>query len=114
MKINILGSEWELFERTRAEDEKLNGCMGYSDHTLKHLVALNPEGAKEDFCNSDAEFEKRRIIRHEIIHAFLYESGLSYDAVAVNNWACNCEMIDWFAIQAPKIYAAFATVGCLN
>lgn len=40
-----------------------------------------------------------KVTRHEIIHAFLEESGLADNS----EWARNEEMIDWFAIQLPKI-----------
>ena len=36
----------------------------------------------------------KKVIRHELVHAFLFESGLS-----VNSWADNEEIVDWIAIQ---------------
>ena len=51
---------------------------------------------------------KNSVKRHELIHAFLYESGL--DACS---WANNEEMVDWIAIQFPKLFKAFQEVGCL-
>ena len=49
---------------------------------------------------------KKVVIRHELIHAFLFESGL--DAAS---WAMNEEMVDWFALQAPKLMKAFEEAG---
>ena len=43
------------------------------------------------------------MIRHEIIHAFLYESGMKECSSATQSWVENEEMVDWFAIQIPKI-----------
>ena len=36
---------------------------------------------------------------HEIVHAFLHESGLSSNS----EWAMNEEIADWIALQLPKI-----------
>ena len=42
------------------------------------------------------------------------KSGLSANAVVPEGgWAKNEEMIDWLAIQAPKIYKVFKKAGCL-
>jgi len=49
------------------------------------------------------------VIRHELIHAFLFKSGL--DACA--EWARNEEMVDWLAIQFPKLMKAFQEADCL-
>ena len=51
---------------------------------------------------------KNKIKRHEIIHAFLYESGLASSC----DWACE-EMVDWLAIQAPKLFKEFKTLDIL-
>ena len=45
---------------------------------------------------------KRHILVHEMVHAFLLESGL--DDQTVNFWAKNEEMIDWIALQLFKMY----------
>lgn len=40
--------------------------------------------------------------RHELVHAFLWESGLD-----VQSWANNEEIVDWIAIQFNKMLVAF-------
>ena len=68
--------------------------------------------AKKNF--NEREIQTKETLRHEIIHAFLFESGLqSSSAVLETGWACNEEMIDYFAIQSPKIFEAFKEVDCL-
>ena len=48
------------------------------------------------------------------MHAFLNESGLQSAANACDgSWARNEEMVDWFAIQSPKIYKVFAELDIL-
>jgi hypothetical protein len=50
----------------------------------------------------------KRTLRHEIIHAFLCESGLAANSVVFSDgWACNEEMVDWFAMQGEKIHDAW-------
>ena len=49
------------------------------------------------------EAYKNKIARHEVLHAFLYESGLSNNSLSADGWAENEEMVDWFAIQFYKI-----------
>ena len=53
-------------------------------------------------------------LRHEITHAFLNESGLQNDtSVPGSGWATNEEMVDWIAIQFPKMKKAFEEADCL-
>lgn len=40
-----------------------------------------------------------KTLRHEIVYAFLHESGLSSNS----EWAMNEEIVDWIALQLPKI-----------
>ena len=48
----------------------------------------------------------------QIVHAFLYESGLRQNAYGSKCWAKNEEMIDWMAIQIPKIQRAYKEAYC--
>lgn len=49
----------------------------------------------------------KKVKRHEIIHAFLFESGLSECSYKSDEWAKNEEMVDWFAHQGLKLYKAW-------
>ena len=53
------------------------------------------------------------MLRHEIIHAFLFESGLECNSLKTYNWAENEEMVDWFAIQSPKIFILYKELNIL-
>ena len=60
------------------------------------------------------ENNMREALRHEIVHAYLYESGLASNTFAPKTpWAKNEEMVDWFANQGPKIYKTWEECSCL-
>lgn len=61
----------------------------------------------------DLESYENKVIRHEIIHAFLYESGIWVNSNDVEQWSMNEEMVDWIAIQFPKIYEAYKQAKCI-
>mgnify|MGYP006920286833 CR=1 FL=1 len=53
-------------------------------------------------------FFLRTTLLHELIHGFLFESGLNSEST--DDWAENEEMIDWFALQFKKIAKVVATI----
>jgi hypothetical protein len=113
-KVNILGTEYIVKEKKIAEDELLDSRDGYTDWTTREIVVRREQEQEEgSLKNMDAYI--REVVRHEIIHAFLFESGLDASANSVfGSWAKNEEMVDWFAIQGQKIYKAWQDVGCLD
>ena len=50
-----------------------------------------------------------KVLRHEIVHAFLIESGM-FQA----SWGGNEDIVDWIALQIPKMVDAMKSVGCLD
>ena len=107
MRINVLDSEWTIIYSDRKRDSFLveNNADGYCEIGGK-LIVINTEF--DDWSESEAWIKKN--LRHEIIHAFLLESGIAFESIGEGH----CEaMIDWFAIQYPKIQKVFEEVGCL-
>ena len=102
-KINILGSEWTIKEQSETENELLKNCDGYCDWTTKEIVIEREING----TLSDMQQYIKKVTRHEIIHAFLCESGLQECSGESEAWATNEEMVDWFARQGSKIYAAW-------
>ena len=110
--VNILGAEWKIEYKTETEDSMFENANGYCDYTGRRIVVLS-ESRKNDSMD-DFKVEQQRIIRHEILHAFLCESGLIGNTYSVENgWAKNEEMVDWFAIQSPKIYKVYIELGLI-
>ncbi len=105
--VNVLGTEYTMKESNEANDERLKGKDGYCDTSIKECVV--DEMIENDVdCKKNLPEYKKSVKRHELIHAFLYESGL--DSCS---WGANEEMVDWLAIQFPKLQKAFEDAGCL-
>lgn len=93
--ISILGTDWSVELTTPPDQDLLEGDAGATNQYTKTIL-LN-----RDELDNNAYIKET--VRHEILHAFLMESGLDTCANEVDCWARNEEMIDWFAIQFPKI-----------
>ena len=108
--IRILGEEWTIWEKSEQEDERLKDCDGYCDWTTREIVV------EREVCGNlgDMEAYIRKVTRHEIVHAFLLESGLHECAGKVESWAANEEMVDWIARQGPKIFETWKEAGALD
>ena len=113
LKIDILGTKYSIKYTTVDKDTKLKSCDGYCDTSTKNIVVLDMESIKTEDSLKDLNYYQRKVTRHEIIHAFIYESGLWCNTFSSNTWATNEEMTDWIAIQFSKIYKAFKDADCL-
>lgn len=117
-KIAILGTRYTIRKKA-FHDEPLFGernIDGYCDGHLKEIVycdmTSNPafSNESEKYCKSC----EKTTLRHEIIHAFLNESGLMESSSKFEHgWSQNEEMIDWLALQCPKIFKVFHKLGIL-
>ena len=107
-QINILGTLYSVKEATKKIDPKLEHYDGYCDNTLK-LCVVDECSDADVIGKGDLKIHKRKVMRHEVIHAFLYESGLAENS----EWAMNEEMVDWIAHQFPKLLKAFQDLDCL-
>ena len=106
MQIDVLGTSYSIRQSNKVENLNLEDADGYCDHSVKSIVIdtfKDSPGSLEDL-----DEYKKQVIRHEVIHAFLFESGLD-----TNSWARNEEIVDWFAIQFPKLLKAFESSDCI-
>lgn len=112
MTVNILGTEYTIEIKAPGEDEKLYNCDGYADWTKHYIAVLDPK--PDAYSVGDMEAYKRKVIRHEITHAFLFESGLLDNTnQGESGGAYDEQFVDWIAYQGPKIYAAWQAAGAL-
>lgn len=107
-KVNVLGTTWKIKESNERSDKKLKECDGYCDDSIKVCV-VHDMTDPSSMAKSNLDEYKKKVIRHELVHAFLFESGLSCNS----DWADNEEMVDWIAAQFPKMLAAFQQTNCI-
>ncbi len=118
MIVNVLGSNYELTIKKYDEDEAFDRLHidGYCDGSTKKIVVYDMSTYKgwENESVDTATATTKETIRHEIVHAFLNESGLCSSGLQYEgSWARNEEMVDWVALQGPKIYKAWQEAGAL-
>ena len=109
----ILGTVYKISYNTREKDTTLNDKDGYTDDYQKRIVVASEKSFNENWDRQSIEIYQKKVLRHEIIHAFLYESGLDVNSNKAYSWAENEEMVDWFAIQSPKIYKIYKDLDIL-
>lgn len=86
--------------RLLSEDEfpklKSADASGLAELYNKELI-INKDDTKENEKTFDNLKEyTNKVIRHEIIHAYFYEAGLS-------DYCHDEKLVDWIAIQLPKM-----------
>ena len=107
-KVNILGSEWSVKFGNKETYPNLTNIDGYTDFSIREIVVDDMKALQGQIgAKADLGSYQKQVVRHEIIHAFLLESGLDSNSNSADNWATNEEMVDWFAIQSPKIFKVF-------
>ena len=108
--VSVLGTEYSIKFVPEEELDK-RGINGYCDESTKEIVVgifVPAEGKLADLSTY-----QKKVLRHEIIHAFFFESGLAECSGSVNSWADNEEMVDWIAHQHNKLHAVFEQAGAL-
>lgn len=112
--INVLGTDYKIFFKSEKNDTRLEENWGFTDfHTKEICIRKDIDKETKNSCKNLIDF-KNKVIRHEIIHAFLYESGLRENSFRSYSWAENEEMIDWFAIQSPKLFEIYRQLNILG
>ena len=100
-KINILGTTYTIKKSNAKKDSSLVKADGYIDTSTKTIVLADLESEKNDY-NALDNMEKYadKVFRHELIHAFLFESGLAC-------YGSDEKIVDWIAAQYPKLKEVF-------
>ena len=94
MELNILGQTYNFKLTTGREDDAMldnDKLLGECRFYEKEIVVYRDLRQKE--------FQKQ-LIRHEIIHAFLHESGLE-------DYKNNEYLVNYIAMQFPKMLKVF-------
>lgn len=123
MKIKVLGTKYSIEKATSEKDIRYlcaRGLSGVCIFYAKRIVVFDKDNKKEftflkDMSKDERDSFLKATIRHELVHAYLFESGLdSSSDISEVQWARNEEMIDWIALQSPKLYKTFKKLGLLN
>lgn len=83
MTINILGTAYDM-EYINKPPQDLGDCAGYTDPTVREIRIVRQ--APEPGAVKDLRSLEHQILRHEIIHAYLYECGLAHNSMSVDAW----------------------------
>ena len=118
LKINILGTEYTVnyYDYKELDIFEKRGICGYHCGNTKEIAVgrISTFPGFEEETDVFCEVEEKSILRHEIVHAFLCESGLQDSSMpSKHGWAMNEEMVDWISSQAPKMLKAFQDAECL-
>lgn len=93
IKVLILGTEYKIqtaeqeFLRKLCESDGF--VFGLCDYEHK-LIYLDNKISKGEYIKT---------LRHELVHAFFFESGLDLQS----DYARQEELVDWIALQLPKM-----------
>lgn len=99
MKINILGQDYEMLMQDEDENPKIAEHDGLVElYSKKIVINKNFDLELPDTAENAIEFIDH-VVTHEIVHAFLHESGL-------NKYTHDEVLVDWIASQLPKMSKA--------
>lgn len=111
--VDILGSKWTI--KYVDDDPAFEQAEGFTNDAAREITIENVK-ISDDPLLYDIQSQyinQKRVLRHELIHAYLYESGLGDSSNSCDAWAVNEEMVDWFARNIPKMIVTFKELKCL-
>lgn len=108
--VNILGTEYKIIT---VPGDDMGDKAGDTDFYTKTIRLSGLENLDFSESTKNVEGFKKSVLRHEVVHAFLFESGMDMASDRGTPRAINEEMVDWFAIQSPKIFKAFTELELL-
>lgn len=120
--VDILGVKYKIEVRKVEDDARLSDDESREAYTnaFKKLIVLSDcsDESQYPYTSKDIIYRNERykhILRHEITHAFVYESGLGCTA---NPSKCPLyydeQTVDWIAIQGPKLYKIWEKLGIVD
>lgn len=100
---------YEIIKDANEEEyPKLKNCDGYTDFSIKRIVVADFE--RDESSVEDLEWYKKKVLRHELVHAFIHESGLAENC----SWARDEVLTDWVAMQFEKMLGVFIELNCID
>jgi hypothetical protein len=111
-KVDVLGSTYFVEIVPYTKYPVLFGkALGWCDFHAKKIVVLDMATVEiEDELNTQSpDKATNRIFRHELVHAFFYESGLDEQS----DFARDEILVDFLAMQIPKMVRIFSKLDLL-
>ena len=110
--VNILGTQYDVYDNVCEENDSFfETCSGYCDKTAKRIAVM---AEPKDSELADWPVYHKECMRHEIIHAFLHESGIDvnckFDVLGEEHPE---HLVAWIAIQYPKMLKVFQEVNAM-
>lgn len=111
--VDILGSKWTI--KYVDDDPAFEQSEGFTNDAAREITIENVKISDDPllYDMQSQYINQKRVLRHELIHAYLYESGLGDSSNNCDAWAVNEEMVDWFARNIPKMIVTFKELKCL-
>lgn len=108
--VNVLGTDYSVIFASEQEEPRLSSWDGFCDDSVKEIYVDDmSNAAKSPDSKKDLLAYRNQVMRHELTHAMLSESGLQNES----DWAKNEEIVDWIAIQGPKLMRLWESAKCL-
>lgn len=104
-KVNVLGTEYDIMKgNSFLESKNLDGLCRVYD---KEIIVRSKDSMLDPDDSYEAKARRyKEVLRHELIHAFLSESGL-------DDYSSDEKLVEWLAIQFPKMLQAFKECDCV-
>ena len=109
--VEVLGQQYMVRLIPKENDKRFDtlNCDGFCDYSTHELILCNLTLEKDnDAGNVSAAIT--HILYHEMVHAFMFESGLAADWEH-KQYGQEETVVDWIAWQAPKIVRAVQDVS---
>lgn len=104
--VNVLGTDYEIksnedIYKTLMESQNTGECDMYAK-----VISISPQ----EYIINDIREDVRKSVynicmRHEILHAFFHEAG-------VDKYSADETLVDFIAMQFPKMKELFEEVDC--
>lgn len=108
--VNVLGTDYSVILANEREEPRLCNMDGFCDDSAKEIYVDDmSKASKSPDSKKDLKAYRNKVMRHELTHAMLSESGLQSESA----WAMNEEIVDWIAIQGPKLLKLWESTKCL-
>lgn len=102
--VMVLGTRYSIETRKWDDDRKLHDAYGYIEPMSKEIIMREPATNCLTVKQSERCFEED--LRHEIVHAFLKECGMTA-------WYDDEALVEWIAQMIPRMVAAMQEAGAM-